>query len=67
MEVLTSHSCRLTLIEGRYHQIKRMFARIENKVTALHRERIGSFDLNGLAPGDYEVMNPAVVRSLSLR
>ena len=52
LEILTENAARLTLHEGRYHQIKRMFHRIGNQVTALHRERIGNLQLTkNLPPG----------------
>jgi 16S rRNA pseudouridine516 synthase len=54
LEILTSHTTRLTLHEGRYHQVKRMFHRIDNRVTALHRESIGDYVLpTDLAPGEW--------------
>jgi 16S rRNA pseudouridine516 synthase len=43
----------LTLIEGRYHQVKRMFASQGFTVTALHRERFGLLDLGDLPPGHW--------------
>ena len=44
----------VTLVEGRYHQVRRMFAALGNRVVALHRDRIGGLDLAGdLAPGDW--------------
>jgi 16S rRNA pseudouridine516 synthase len=43
----------LTLFEGKYHQVKRMFAAIGNHVVALHRESIGALSLGGLAEGDW--------------
>lgn len=47
----------VTLREGRYHQVRRMFAALGNHVTALHRDRIGGLDLPAdLAPGAYRVM-----------
>lgn len=47
----------VTLHEGRYHQVRRMFAAMGNHVTALHRDRIGGLDLPAdLAAGDYRVM-----------
>ena len=36
---------RLTITEGRYHQVRRMFAAAGNHVTALHRESIGGLVL----------------------
>ncbi|MGL4906094.1 MAG: 16S rRNA pseudouridine(516) synthase, partial [Plesiomonas sp.] len=44
----------LTITEGKYHQVKRMFAAIGNKVTALHRECVGGIALDSnLAEGEY--------------
>lgn len=51
LELLTSHSARLTLHEGRHHQVKRMFAHFHNQVVSLHRERIGSLTLHDLPCG----------------
>ena len=48
------HSLRLTLTEGKYHQVKRMLAAVGNRVTALHRSRIGGLELPAdLAPGQW--------------
>ena len=52
LEILADHQARLTLHEGRYHQIKRMFHRIGNRVVKLHRESIGALHLPPeLGPG----------------
>ena len=53
LEVLGARSARLTLHEGRYHQVRRMFAAAGNHVVALHRERIGGLALDGLPPGEW--------------
>jgi 16S rRNA pseudouridine516 synthase len=54
LEVLNARAGWLTITEGRYHQVRRMFAAIGNHVSALHRDRIGGLDLPaGLAAGDY--------------
>jgi 16S rRNA pseudouridine516 synthase len=45
LEVLGDRSALLTLSEGRYHQVRRMFAAVGNHVTALHRDRIGGIAL----------------------
>jgi 16S rRNA pseudouridine516 synthase len=59
-EPLTERTGRLTLQEGRYHQVRRMFAAIGNHVEALHRDRIGGFDLPpDLAPGAWRLLNAA--------
>ncbi len=50
----------LTLHEGRYHQVRRMFAAIGNHVEALHRDRIGALSLPpDLAPGHWRVLQEA--------
>lgn len=52
LEVLGETEVRVTITEGRYHQVKRMFAAIGNHVVQLHRERIGELRLDpGLAAG----------------
>ncbi|SDA21953.1 16S rRNA pseudouridine516 synthase [Methylobacterium sp. UNC378MF] len=49
--------CAVTLTEGRYHQVRRMFAAVGNHVAALHRDRVGGLDLPAdLAAGAYRVM-----------
>lgn len=54
LEILGEREARLTLHEGRYHQVKRMFHRIANRVTALHRESVGAITLpEDLAPGQW--------------
>ena len=57
LEVLGPRQARLTITEGRYHQVRRMFAAAGNHVTALHRESIGGLALPGdLAPGAYRIL-----------
>jgi len=57
LEVLGTHQAHLTLMEGRYHQVRRMFAAVGNHVTALHRDRIGGLDLpEDLADGVYRLL-----------
>ncbi|YCM43683.1 pseudouridine synthase [Verrucomicrobiaceae bacterium 227] len=54
VDLLDPTRCRLTIFEGKHHQIKRMFARYDLKVTALHREAIGTIELpDDLAPGEW--------------
>jgi len=51
---LSPNRVRVTVTEGRYHQVKRMFAALGNRVIGLHRERIGAVTLDPqLAPGEY--------------
>ncbi|GAA4878333.1 16S rRNA pseudouridine(516) synthase [Ferrimonas pelagia] len=51
LEQLEPCVARLTIYEGRYHQIKRMFGRFRNPVVALHRESMGPLQLGDLAEG----------------
>jgi 16S rRNA pseudouridine516 synthase len=48
----------VTLHEGRYHQVRRMFAACGRLVTGLHRERLGPWTLEGLAEGQWRVQEP---------
>lgn len=57
LEVLGPRLARLTISEGRYHQVRRMFAAAGNHVTALHRDRVGGLALpEDLAPGAYRIL-----------
>lgn len=54
LEIISERAAIVTLEEGRYHQIKRMFHRVGNRVHALHRTRIGNIALDpALAPGQW--------------
>lgn len=54
LELLSPTTARVTLHEGRYRQIRRMFHRVGCRLTGLHRERIGDYPLPpDLAPGDW--------------
>ena len=58
LEPLGPTLARLVITEGRYHQVRRMFAAVGNHVTALHRDRIGGLDLPGdLAPGAWRILS----------
>ncbi|HEX9803714.1 MAG TPA: 16S rRNA pseudouridine(516) synthase RsuA [Gammaproteobacteria bacterium] len=60
LELLGPQEVRVTLSEGRYHQVKRMFAAVGNRVVALHRERIGAIVLDaGLQPGQWRTLTDA--------
>lgn len=65
LELLSEHEARVCLHEGRYHQVKRMFAAIGNRVEALHRERIGDIILDEmLEPGEYRDLTPEEIASV---
>ena len=59
LEVLGPRAARLTLHEGRYHQVRRMFAAVGNHVQALHRSRIGGLGLGDLAEGQWRQLDAA--------
>jgi 16S rRNA pseudouridine516 synthase len=59
LEVLGPRRARLTLHEGRYHQVRRMFAATGNHVEALHRPRVGGLSLDGLAEGQWRALDAA--------
>ena len=63
IEKLSDIKIRLTIHEGKYHQVKRMMAAVGNIVIALHRERIGDIQLDSnlqaaawreLTPDEYQ-------------
>lgn len=56
LDILGERRARLTITEGRYHQVRRMFAAVGNHVAALHREAIGGLALPpDLAPGAWRI------------
>ncbi|MDP2716803.1 16S rRNA pseudouridine(516) synthase RsuA [Rheinheimera sp.] len=58
LEIVSDTEALLTIHEGRYHQVKRMFAAIGNKVEKLHREKIGGLQLpDDLAEGEYRELS----------
>lgn len=59
LEVLGPRFARLTLHEGRYHQVRRMFAAVGNHVQALHRSRIGGLGLGDLPEGQWRQLDAA--------
>ncbi len=62
LEILGSHEALVTLHEGRYHQVKRMFYAVGNQVTSLHRERIGPLVLDEHLPiGKYRHLHKAEI------
>ena len=67
VEYLPEHdpcACRLTIFEGKHHQVKRMFARFGIRVVGLHREAVGPIRLGGLALGCYRVLSPSEVNQV---
>jgi 16S rRNA pseudouridine516 synthase len=57
LEVEDPRHASLVLTEGRYHQVRRMFAAVGNHVEALHRSAIGGLALGDLAPGQWRLLD----------
>lgn len=65
IEILTPTLCKLTIYEGRYHQVKRMFSATGNRVKQLHRESIGKITLEkALKPGEYRCLSQKEINSI---
>ncbi|CAX60548.1 Ribosomal small subunit pseudouridine synthase A [Erwinia billingiae Eb661] len=65
LEVVSECQVRLTISEGRYHQVKRMFAAVGNHVVALHRERIGAIVMDeDLGEGEYRPLTAEEIASV---
>ena len=64
LEVVDPRHARLVLTEGRYHQVRRMFAAVGNHVDALHRSRVGRLELGELKPGEWRVLEDEDLRRL---
>jgi 16S rRNA pseudouridine516 synthase len=59
---------RLTLTEGKYHQVKRMVAAVGNRVEGLHRSAIGGLELDGTLPeGQWRWLTETEVQNLTLK
>ena len=56
LEAVDDTRARLTIREGRYHQVRRMFAAVGNHVEALHRSRIGGLALGALPAGAWRAL-----------
>ena len=59
LEVADARHATLVLTEGRYHQVRRMFAAVGNHVEALHRSQVGGLALGDLAPGGCRSLSEA--------
>lgn len=67
LEQIDERVVRLTISEGRYHQVKRMFAAVGNHVVALHRERIGEIVMDeDLEPGQYRRLSEQEIASVGM-
>lgn len=66
-ELIVLNECEvlLTITEGKYHQVKRMFAAVGNKVVGLHREQIGEVTLGDLALGEWRYLTEHEINSFT--
>ncbi|MFK0573320.1 16S rRNA pseudouridine(516) synthase RsuA [Endozoicomonas sp.] len=65
LEVMTPSEVLLTITEGKYHQVKRMFAALGNRVVGLHREQVGVIALDSsLRPGEWRYLTRDEVLSV---
>ncbi|MDF1644043.1 MAG: pseudouridine synthase [Pseudomonadales bacterium] len=65
LNIISERVAEISLTEGRYHQIKRMFGRFQNKVLSLHRYAIGNLQLDPeLSPGQYRELSSKEVTQI---
>jgi 16S rRNA pseudouridine516 synthase len=64
LDIRGARQAEVTLTEGRYHQVRRMFAAVGNHVDALHRRAVGALELGGLAVGQWRVVGDDEVAAL---
>jgi 16S rRNA pseudouridine516 synthase len=60
VELVGEHNVIMVLHEGRYHQVKRMWAALGNEVVRLHRSRFGKWRVDDLEPGEYKLLEPEI-------
>ena len=65
LDIIDPYNVLLTLTEGRFHQVKRMFAAIGNRVKSLHRQQIGDLELD-VEVGHWRSLTQAEVEGLSV-
>lgn len=64
LQVLNEREAALTISEGRYHQVRRMFAAVGNHVVSLRRTALATLELGGLAEGHWRVLAPGEATEL---
>ena len=58
LKMITAREAELILTEGKYHQVRRMFAACGFAVLQLHRSHFGSLSLDGIAAGEWRELPP---------
>jgi len=64
LEVISPKEVLLTITEGKFHQVKRMFSAVGNRVTSLHREKIGDISLD-VAVGEWRYLTDDEIQSVN--
>lgn len=64
LEMLSDTQARVSICEGRYHQVRRMFTAIGSEVIALRRVSVGGLSLDGLAESEWKYLSAADVEKL---
>lgn len=62
LEPLDTQRARLIIEEGRYHQVRRMFGALGNRVVELHRSAVGGLTLEGLDEGQWRRLDESDLR-----
>jgi 16S rRNA pseudouridine516 synthase len=57
LQVINSRQARISVTEGRYHQVRRMFAAVGNHVEVLHRSQVGGLTLGDLMVAEWRLLN----------
>ncbi|SQD78494.1 pseudouridine synthase [Moritella yayanosii] len=64
LDVVSSKEVLLTITEGKFHQVKRMFSAVGNRVVSLHREKIGAIQLD-VAVGQWRYLTDDEIHSFT--
>ena len=64
IQARADHQVEMTLVEGRYHQVRRMWELVGNHVERLHRERFGELDARRLESGEFRLLSALEVQQL---
>ncbi len=64
LNILDDFHAELTISEGRYHQVKRMFAAVDNHVVELHRKQIGNIKID-IPEGEYRPLTQDEINSFN--
>ena len=65
LNIMSSHICEVSLTEGRYHQVKRMFGHFQNAVLELHRQSVGNLILDqNLLPGQSRELSKSEINNI---